>query len=420
MTHAPPRCPLRILLVDDEPDLYLASAEVLRAAGHEVHTAHDGEQALQVMTTIPVDVVLTDIRLPKVDGLALFRRVRLQWPSTIVILATAFADVHDAIAAVREGAHDYLRKPLASEDIALRVQRISAQVSIRRELCKARLELARLDGAAQIVGRSVAMCLMMDRLNSIAASDATLLLVGETGTGKKLVARTLHDRSPRHGKPFVTVNCALPDTLLEAELIGPERGASGGGARPAGRLAAAHGGTLLLDEVGDLSIALQARLLRVLEDHASEPVGANASIAVDVRVIAATRRDLGQMVRAGLFRADLYHRLNVLRLDLPPLRVRHGDLALLAQYFLNRFHRRGSAPARVSPAAWSALSAFDFPGNVRQLGHAIRHAIVMAGDGEIEARHLPTEITAGPDAGIIFDIWRKSLGEKLRSDEPVS
>ena len=421
MTDAPPRCPLRILLVDDGPELYLASADMLRDAGHEVHTARDGEQALQLMTTRPVDVVLADIRLPKLDGLALFRLVRLQWPSTIVILATAFADVHDAIAAVREGAHDYLKKPLASEDIALRVQRISAQVSMRRQLCKARLELARLDGADQIVGRSVAMCLMMDRLNTIAASDASVLLLGEAGTGKELVARTLHDRSSRHGKPFVAVNCAsLPDPLLEAELFGPERGASGGGAPRAGRLAAAHGGTLLLDEVGDLSIALQARLLRVLEHHPIEPLGTNESIAVDVRVIAATNRDLGQMVGAGLFRADLYHRLNVLRLDLPPLRVRHGDLPLLAQYFLNRYHRRGSAPARVSAAAWSALSAFDFPGNVRQLGHAIEHAIVMAGDGEIEPRHLPSEITAGPDASIILDIWRKSLGETLRSDEAVS
>jgi two-component system, NtrC family, response regulator AtoC len=400
MPDASDRCSLRILLVDDEPDLYLASAEVLRDAGHEVHTAHDGEQALQIMTTLLVDVVLTDIRLPKLDGLALFRLVRHRWPSTVVILATAFADVRDAIAAVREGAHDYLRKPLASEDLARCVQRISAQVSIQRELCKARLELARLDGSDQIVGRSASMCQMMDRLNTIAASDASVLLLGETGTGKELVARALHDRSPRHGKPFVAVNCAsFPDTLLEAELFGHERGAfTGAVARRAGRFAAAHGGTLLLDEVGDMSIALQVKLLRVLEDHVIEPLGTDTSIAVDVRVISATHRDLRQMVRAGLFREDLYYRLNVLSLDLPPLRARDGDLPLLAQYFLNRFHRRGSAPARVSSAAWSALSAFDFPGNVRQLGHAIEHAIIMAGDGEIEPRHLPTEITAGPSA----------------------
>jgi two-component system, NtrC family, response regulator AtoC len=400
MTNAPDRCPLRILLVDDEPDLYLAIGEVLRDAGHEVHTAHDGEQALQLMTSLTVDVVMTDIRLPKLDGLSLFRLVRERWPATIVILVTAFAEVHDAIAAVREGAHDYLRKPLTSEDIARRIERISAQVSIQRQLCKARLQLARLDGSQQIVGRSAIMCQMMDRLNTIAASDASVLLLGETGTGKELVARALHDRSPRHGKPFVAVNCAsFPDTLLEAELFGHERGAfTGAVARRSGRFQAAHGGTLLLDEVGDMSIALQVKLLRVLEDHAIEPLGTNSSIPVDVRVIAATHRNLRQMIKAGLFREDLYYRLNVLSLDLPPLRARDGDLPLLAQYFLNKFHRRGRPPARVSPAAWSALSAFDFPGNVRQLGHAIEHATVMAGEGEIEPRHLPAEIIAGPGA----------------------
>jgi DNA-binding NtrC family response regulator len=403
MTNAPDRCPIRILLVDDEPDLYLACAEVLRDAGHEVHTAPDGEQALQLMASLTVDVVLTDIRLPKLDGLSLFRLVRERSPTTIVILVTAFAEVHEAMAAVREGAHDYLRKPLASEDIALRIERIAAQVSIQRQLVKARVQLAHLGPSEQIVGRSTVMCRMMDRLNTIATSDAPVLLRGETGTGKELIARALHDRSPRHGKPFVAVNCAsFPDTLLEAELFGHERGAfTGAIARRAGRFQAAHGGTLLLDEVGDMSPTLQVKLLRVLEQHVIEPLGTNSSIAVDVRVISATHRDLGQMVKAGLFREDLYYRLNVLSIDVPPLRAREGDLPLLAQYFLNRFHRRGAEPARMSSAAWSALSAFGFPGNVRQLGHAIEHATVMAADGEIEPRHLPTEITGEPGTVII-------------------
>ena len=400
MTNAATRCPLRVLLVDDEPDLYLASAEGLRDAGHEVLTAHDGEQALQLMASLTVDVVLTDIRLPKLDGLSLFRLARERSPTTIVILVTAFAEVHEAIAAVSEGAHDYLRKPIASEDVALRIERISAQVSIQRQLVKARLQLARLDSSEQIVGRSTIMCRMMDHLNTIAASDAPVLLRGETGTGKELIARALHDRSLRHGKPFVAVNCAsFPDTLLEAELFGHERGAvTGAVARRTGRFAAAHGGTLLLDEVGDMSTALQVKLLRVLEEHTVEPLGTNTSIPVDVRVISATHRDLRQMSGAGLFREDLYYRLNVLGIDVPPLREREGDLPLLARYFLNKFHRRGSEPARMSPAAWSALATFGFPGNVRQLGHAIEHATVMAADGEIEPRHLPEEITAGAGA----------------------
>jgi DNA-binding NtrC family response regulator len=403
MTNAPPRCSLRILLVDDEPDLYLACAEVLRDAGHEVHTARDGEEAVQQMTSLTVDVLLTDIRLPKLDGLSLFRLVRERWPTTIVILVTAFAEVHDAIAAVREGVHDYLRRPIDGDDVALRIERIAAQVSPQRQVCIARAELARRDESEQIVGRSAVMCQMMERLNTIAASDASVLLLGETGTGKELVARALHDRSPRHGKQFVAVNCAgFPDTLLDAELFGHERDAfTGAVARRSGRFSAAHGGTLLLDEVGDMSPALQVKLLRVLEEHALEPLGTRASIGVDVRVISATHRDLGQMVAAGLFRADLYYRLNVLSLDVPPLRAREGDLPLLARYFLNRFHRRGSEPTRLSSAAWSALSAFDFPGNVRQLGHAIEHAIVMARGGEIEPRHLPAEINPGPGAAAV-------------------
>jgi two-component system response regulator HydG len=209
------------------------------------------------------------------------------------------------------------------------------------------------------------MARMLDRHNTLAASAAPVLVVGETGTGKALVARALHDRGPRHCGRFVAVPCAaFSETALEA----------------------AHGGTLLLGEVGDLSPAHQLELLRVL------------SVAIDVRVIATTRRDLGQLVRDGRFRADLYQRLNALRVDVPPLRVREGDLPLLAQYFLNRFHRRGRAPARMSPDAWTALSAFGFPGNVRQLGHAIEHAALLAGDGEIEARHLPAEITAAGSA----------------------
>ncbi len=403
MTNARPRCSLRILLVDDEPDLYLACAEVLRDAGHEVHTARDGKQAVRLMTSLTVDVLLTDIRLPKRDGMSLFRLVRERWPATIVILVTAFGEVHAAIAAVREGVHDYLRKPVDGDDIALRIERIAAQVSPQRQVCMARAELARRDESEQIVGRSAVMCQMMERLNTIAASDASVLLLGEMGTGKELVARALHDRSPRHGKRFVAVNCAaFPDTLLEAELFGRERGAfTGAAARRSGRFAAAHGGTLLLDEVGDMSPALQVKLLRVLEEHAVERLGTNASMGVDVRVISATHRNLAQMVEAGLFRADLYHRLNVLSLDVPPLRAREGDLPLLARYFLNRFHRRGSEPTRLSSAAWSALAAFGFPGNVRQLGHAIEHAIVMARDGVIEPRHLPAEITARPGAVVI-------------------
>ena len=455
MSRPANQCFLRILVVDDEPDLHLASAEALLDAGREVHVARDVEQALAIMTALKIDVLLTDVRLPKLDGLSLFRLVRQQSPTTTVILVTAYAEVHEAIAAVKEGAHDYLTKPVASEEIGRCIERLAAQASMERELVKVRVQLARREPTEQIVGRSTVMCRLMDRLNTIASSDAPVLLLGETGTGKELVARALHDRGPRRGKPFVAVNCAsFPDTLLEAELYGHERGAfTGAVGRRAGRFQAAHGGTLLLDEVGDMSTVAHVKLLRVLEEHVVEPLGTNAAIPVDVRVVSATHRDLRKMIRDGLFRDDPYYRLNVLNIDVPPLREREGDLPLLAQYFLNKFHRRGSTPARISPAAWSALAACAFPGNVRQLGHAIEHATVMAMDGEIEPRHLPAEITDEAGAGArpgpqtlhgakqeferqylrhvlahsdgkrgeaikILGISRKNLWEKLRGDKP--
>jgi DNA-binding NtrC family response regulator len=363
MANSGPSCTLGILLVDDEPDLYLAGAEVLRDAGHEVHTAVDGEQALEVMSSRHVDVMLTDIRLPGLDALSLLRLARQRSPATIVILVTAPADVDQAIAAVGDGAHDTVTKPLRSDDIARRIERIAAQVSIQRQRAHARTQLARRATTQQIVGCSTIMSRMMDRLRTIAASDAPVLLFGETGTGKELVARSLHAWSPRHGRPFAAVSCAsFPDSFQ-----------------------AAHGGTLLLDEVGDMSSAAQDKLLRVLDDH-----------SVDVRVISATHRDLAAMTDDGEFREDLYHRLNVLSIDVPPLRARQGDLALLAQYFLNKFRRPGDGAARMSSAAWSALSVFGFPGNVRQLGQALAHATVLAGGGEIDLRHLPAEIRARP------------------------
>jgi DNA-binding NtrC family response regulator len=364
MATSGPSCALGILLVDDEPDLYPAIAAVLRNAGHEVHTALDGAQALDVMSSRHVDVMLADIRLPGLDGLSLLRLARQRSPATNVILVTELAEVHEAMAAVREGAHDYLMKPLRGDDIARRIERVAAQVSIQRR--RARMPLAQRARSEQIVGCSTIMSRVMDRLCAIAASDAPLLLLGETGTGKELIARALHERSPRHGKPFVAVSSAsFTDDSFQA----------------------ARGGTVLLDEVGDMSPAAQLRLLRVLDEH-----------SVDVRVMSATRRDLVKMTAAGLFREDLYLRLNVLSIVLPPLRARQGDLALLAQYFLNKFHSPGNGPARMSSTAWSALAAFGFPGNVRQLGHVIEHATVLAAGGEIELRHLPAEIRA-PLAG---------------------
>jgi DNA-binding NtrC family response regulator len=398
---------LNVLLVDDEPDIHLAVGEALRDAGHRVSTASNGAEALELVTTQVFDVMICDVRLPKLDGLTLFRRTRQESPDTTVILMTAFAAIQDAVAAVKEGAHDYLTKPFEIDEITVRLRRIAEHRALLRELEEARAQLAQQAEDEVIVGRSVQMLRLLDRVNTIAPSHAPVLLTGESGTGKELVARALHDRGARRGKSFVAVNCAaFPDTLLEAELFGHERGAfTGAVKRRDGRFRAAHGGTLLLDEIAEMSLPAQAKLLRVLQEGTVEPLGTNESVRVDVRVISATHRNLKERTESGLFREDLYYRLNVLNVDIPPLRERKGDLPLLVQYFLKKFERPGKPIPRLSPAAWGALADFPFPGNVRQLGHAIEHAVVLATDGDIDVQHLPKDIA--------------QVGEAARTPVPV-
>jgi DNA-binding NtrC family response regulator len=410
---------LDVLLVDDEPDIGLAAGESLRDAGHRVTMATNGAEALDLITTRVYDIMICDIRLPKLDGLTLFRRARRESPDTTVILMTAFAAVADAVAAVKEGAHDYLTKPFDIDEITLRVERIAAHRSLLRELDDARAALAQRTTNDAIVGRSPQMLRLLDRVNTIATSHAPVLLLGESGTGKELVARALHDRGARQGKPFVAVNCAaFPDTLLEAELFGHERGAfTGAVKRRDGRFRAAHAGTLLLDEVAEMSLPAQAKLLRVLQEGTVEPLGTNESVRVDVRVISATHRGLKERIAAGLFREDLYYRLNVLNIDIPPLRDRKGDLPLLVQYYLKKLTKPGKAAPRVSAGAWVALAEYPFPGNVRQLGHAVEHAMVLAGDGEIRVEHLPRDIARAGDIARVAAPLPRPLGTAMKEFE---
>jgi two-component system response regulator AtoC len=410
---------LDILLVDDEPDVDLTAGEALRDAGHRVTVATNGAEAFELVTTRVFDLMICDIRLPKLDGLTLFRRTRQESPDTTVILMTAYVAVSDAVAAVKEGAHDYLTKPLDVEEFALRVGRIAEHRALLRELDDARAQLATHDSDEAIVGRSSQMLKLLDRVNTIATSHAPVLIHGESGTGKELVARGLHDRGPRRGKPFVAVNCAaFPDTLLEAELFGHERGAfTGAIKRRDGRFRAAHGGTLLLDEVAEMSLPAQAKLLRVLQEGTVEPLGTNESVRVDVRVVSATHRGLKERIAAGLFREDLYYRLNVLNVDIPPLRDRKGDLPLLVQYYLKKLTKPGKSTPRVSPAAWIALAEYPFPGNVRQLGHAVEHAMVLAGGAEIEVHHLPREIARAGEISRATAPVPRPLGTALKEFE---
>jgi DNA-binding NtrC family response regulator len=411
---------LDILLVDDEPDFRMLVGDALRDAGHRVTLASNGAEGLTLISSNVFDVMICDIRLPKVDGLTLFRRVRQESPGTDVILITAHAAVADAVAALKEGAYDYITKPFEVDEIILQMERIAAQRALKQELEQARAELSQRKSGSAIIGRSPPMLRLLDRIDTIAQSDAPVLITGESGTGKELVARTLHERSARRAKPFIAVNCAaFPETLLEAELFGHERGAfTGAVKRRDGRFKAADGGTLLLDEIAEVPLPAQAKLLRVLQEGTVEPLGTNESTRVDVRIISATHRNLRERIKEGRFREDLYYRLNVLDIEIPPLRERRGDLPLLLQYFLNKFTTPGKQPPSISPRAWAVLSQYNFPGNVREFAHAIEHAVVLAGGGEIDVEHLPagiagaSESSGNPNAGNL-----RSLNAALKEFE---
>jgi two-component system response regulator HydG len=388
---------LRILLVEDDPDIRAAVLDALAGAGHEVVARDDGAAALERLSAEAFDVVVTDVRMPKVDGLAVFRHARQVAPRTAVILMTSYASVSDAVEALKQGAHDYLTKPFDVDELVIRVRAIAERRALEGELEDARAKLAgAADGA--IVGASPPMMKLLDRLTTVADSDAPVLVSGETGTGKELVARRIHARSRRAGGPFVAINCsAFPETLIEAELFGYERGAfSGAVKRRDGRFKAAHGGTLLLDEVGEMPLPVQAKLLRVLENGVIEPLGTNVGARVDVRIVSATHRDLRRRIAEGSFRQDLFYRLNAVGLHIPPLRDRPGDLALLVNYFLRCYLSRDAAFPPVSLRAWQALTIYPFPGNVRELAHAVQHAVVMARGGPIDLEHLPDDIARIP------------------------
>jgi len=404
---------VQILLIDDEPDLRESLRAVLADAGHVVVEASDGSKATALMSERVFDVILSDVRLPGIDGLTLLRTVRRDAPLTDFILMTAFADVGQAVAALKEGASDYLMKPFDVDELLHHIGRLESTRTMRRELTEARRALLLRSPSNRLIGQSALMMKLQSRIEMIAPSEAPTLLMGESGTGKELVARLLHERSPRASKPFVAVNCAaFPETLIEAELFGYERGAFTGAVKKReGRFRAADGGTLFLDEIAELPLSAQAKLLRVLQDGTVEPLGTDSPVKVDVRVISATHRNLRKHVTQGLFREDLFYRINVLDVNLPPLREREGDLPVLIQFFLDGFPKVDAAGQRVvhilSADAYAALSAYRFPGNVRELAHAIEHAVVLAGSGEITLDHLPAIIAEAAPAPVPVPVFHE-------------
>lgn len=385
---------LNILLVDDEPTIRLTVGDALVAAGHYVTIKDNGLDGKKAAEATTFDVIVTDIRMPGLDGMQLFAYVRELSPTTDVIFMTAYGDVNAAVQALKEGAEDYLTKPFDVDELVISLARVAERRELGRQLQEARRLLAQDGPGAVMVGRSPVMVALNKRVETIARSDAAVVITGESGTGKELVARALHGVSPRAQAAFVAVNCAaFPETLIEAELFGHERGAFTGAARHRdGRFKAAHGGTLLLDEVGEIPPQVQAKLLRVLQDGVVEPLGTNVGVPVDVRILCATHRDLRQLIAEGRFREDLFFRLNVLDIHVPALRDRRGDLALLVEHFMRRYVPGGVEHPSIAPRVWAALDRYSFPGNIRELQHAVQHAVVLSAGKEIDLVHLPSDI----------------------------
>jgi len=368
----------RVLIVDDEPNIRRMLAGLLEGEGHATSTAADAETAVACMTAEEADVVLLDLALPGTDGLALLQRLRADWPASPVVMMSGRARLSDAVSATRIGAFHFLEKPLAPEALLLAVQG-AAELRRAREL--SRTLAAERQADAILVG-GTAIERVRELIAQIAPTDARVLITGESGTGKEVVATLLHEMSARRHEPFVRVNCAaIPRDLVESELFGHERGAfTGASSRRRGRFELADGGTLLLDEVADLGHEAQAKLLRSLESGSIERVGGERPIAVDVRVLAATNRDLHAAMAAGTFREDLFYRLNVLRIDLPPLRERTDDIPSLTGYFLERLRvREGIEPPTVNAAALDRLRRYPWPGNVRELANVCERLAILHG-----------------------------------------
>ena len=384
-----------ILIADDEANLRRTLAEILSAQGYATLEAGDGMEAIELLRRTTPDLVFSDWKMPSAGGEEVLRYMREErrLASVPVIVITAFGSSHTTIEALRLGAYDFVTKPFDLDEISLTANRALEHYSLNAEVAQLRAQVGRNGGSAsgRLIGSSRLMLDVFKTIGTVAETDATVLICGESGTGKELVAEAIHNYSRRKGKPFTVVNCAaLPETLLESELFGHERGAfTGAVARKAGRFEIAEGGTVFLDEIGELSPALQAKLLRVIQDHSFERVGSSETIEGNFRVIAATNRDLEACVQEKLFREDLFYRLNVVRISVPPLRERRSDIVLLAEHFLRLYSEKNDLPAvGFSEDAILAMQTYSYPGNVRELENTIERAVLMARGRVIMPMHL--------------------------------
>jgi two-component system, NtrC family, response regulator AtoC len=410
---------MNILVVDDELGLRHTLTLILQAEGHTVRAAGDGAAGLERLGEAPADLIICDVRMPGLDGLAFLEKYRETGGTALVIMMSAYGDDEAALEAIRRGAYDFIAKPFRADQVLLVVRKAIEREGLRREVEQLHDELVALRAPSGIVGRSPKIEQALTLADKVARHPSTVLITGESGTGKELIARHIHEASPRVARPFVAVNCAaIPEALLESELFGHAKGAfTGATAERQGLFEEAHEGTLFLDELGDLPVPLQVKLLRALQEGEVRRVGDNASRSVDVRLVAATARDLEADVAEGKFRADLYYRINVVRIHLPALRERSEDVPELVRHFVDRFNRRlGLHVTGVTAAAMRALVEYPWPGNVRELENVVERAMVLTDGPQLDVEQLPTLAapSARPDGGTSpLDLSVKRRTEEL-------
>ncbi len=394
-----PRTP-RILIIDDEPLMRISISDALKEDGCSVMETDSGAAGLNLIKEAPYDIVITDLRLPDTDGIEVLKSCKRLSPETMVILITAYGSVDTAVEAMKYGAYDYITKPFSMDELLLMVKRLLRVKDLEEENLMLKEQVEGRYNFSGVIGKSEKMKEIFDKVTTVAQTDSTVLLLGESGTGKELIANALHFNSHRKDEPFVKVSCAaLPETLLEAELFGYEKGAFTGAVKQKkGRFELANRGTLFLDEIGELSPAIQVKLLRVLQEREYDRLGGTETLSADVRIVCATQRDLKKEVQKGAFREDLYYRLNVVPITLPPLRDRKGDVMLLANHFLKYFASQHKKNIRgFSVEAMELLLKYPFPGNVRELENTVERAVVLGKGDEIQPWDLSEDITSISD-----------------------
>jgi two-component system, NtrC family, response regulator len=406
----------RIVVIDDEVNAAAALETLLKEDGYDVARAHEARTGLQLVERHDPDLVLTDLRMPGMDGIELLAKIKELRPETMVIVMTAYGTVKTAVKAMKLGAEDYLGKPIDVEELEVVLQKALERKGLLAEARSLRERLEHKYKLDNLVGESPEMLSVFKTIRQVAASSASVLLLGESGTGKELFAQALHQTSQRHKKPFVKVACAaLPETLLESELFGHEKGSFTGAIfTRAGRFEAADGGTLFLDEIGDITPTVQVKLLRFLEEREFERVGGNKTFKVDVRIVAATHRDLKKKLEDGSFREDLYYRLNVIEIHIPPMRERPGDIPLLAHHFLRKYAEANSKDIRgIGDDVMALLLSHSWPGNVRELENAMERAVVLSDGPELHPSHFPTLRRAAGDETGRAPAQAPSLGVRI-------